>query len=83
MYQNQNLSKRIIGLILIILLVCMPLTLAQVDKKEVGKEETGGLLSATIPEDNFLEGQLTDVNIIVNRYFVRNINIKDYNVFKI
>lgn len=53
---------------LIILIVSMPFTLAQVGKKEVGKEETGGFLSATIPEDNFLEGQLTDVNIIVNRY---------------
>ncbi len=70
MYRSQDLNKRIIGLMLIILIVSMPFTLAQAERKEAGKEETGGFLSATVPEsgDDFLEGQISDVNIIVNRY---------------
>ena len=55
---------------LIFLIASMPFTLAQAEKKESGKEETEGFLSATVPEsgEDFLEGQLSEVNIIVNRY---------------
>ncbi len=56
---------------LIILVISMPFTLAETVKKTVGKEETDGFLSATVPEneeDITDEGQLSDINIIVNRY---------------
>ena len=71
MYKNQNLNEKIIvSLMLAFLIISTPFSSAQVEKKEVGKEETEGFLSATIPEEgeDFLEGQQTDVNIIVNRY---------------
>ena len=71
MYKNQGLNKRIIGIMLIILVISMPFTLAQAEKKEVGKEETDGFLSTTVPEngeDFAKEGQFSDINIVVNRY---------------
>ena len=50
---------------LIFLIVSTPFTIAQ---SEIGKEETGGFLSVDIPKDDFGEGQITDINIFVNRY---------------
>ncbi len=67
MYQSRNLNKLIV-FSLIFLLVSMPFTLAQTETKEVGKEETGGLFSAEVPDESFTEGQFTNVNILVNRY---------------
>ncbi len=78
MYLNQNLNKKFIALILMFLIVASPLTIAQTEKKEVLKEETDGLVSLTTSdEEDFFDGQITDINIIVNRYepttFVTNV----------